>query len=302
MIAADRTAVEWAETVWQRRVREARTLPGGWTSTTLGLTAMDGERAVLRLMTREPWRSHAPDMLAREAAVQRQLAPGSVPAPVSIALDPDGSRAGTPAHLMSWLPGTLDLDRADGALVDGLAALLLLIHHHDPGPDRPRAYQSWAHPAKRMVPTWSARPELWERAFEELRGPVPAYTGTFLHRDFHLGNVLWVGGQVTGVVDWVETSWGPAGLDVAHAATYLAMLHGGDAAEMFVEAYRRRTDAALDGDGQRHWNLMDIVGYLPDPSKVAQPWRDVGRAVSDELARARLEQRLAAVLQPPTAN
>ena len=41
---------------------------------------------------------------------------------------------------------------------------------------------------------------------------------------------------------------------------------------------------------------MDVVGYLPDPTKVVQPWRDQGLEITDELARARLEQRLADVL------
>jgi len=42
---------------------------------------------------------------------------------------------------------------------------------------------------------------------------------------------------------------------------------------------------------------MDIVGYLPDPVKVVQPWRNAGRNISDELARSRLEQRLEHVLR-----
>jgi hypothetical protein len=43
--------------------------------------------------------------------------------------------------------------------------------------------------------------------------------------------VLWLGGRVTGVVDWVETSIGPAWLDVAHCSTNLAIVLGIDAAD-----------------------------------------------------------------------
>ena len=264
----------------------------------LRLTADDGERAVLRLMTKEPWRTHAPALLGRESEVQQRLASTKIPAPMSLAVDPDGARAGTPAHLMSWLPGSLELTRAGDDLLQGLARLLTDIHHHDPGSTRPRTYQSWAPPAKRVVPTWSQRPGLWRQAFEELEAPPPSYRGTFLHRDFHLGNILWEGDEVSGVVDWVETSWGPAGLDVAHTATYLAMLHGIDTADQFVSAYRDLSDGVGDDAcAQRYWDVMDAVGYLPDPSKVVQPWRDVGRDVSDQLARTRLEHRLASVLQ-----
>ena len=284
-------SVAWAARAWGRDVVAARPLAGGWTSTMLRLTAADGAEAVLRVLTRDPWRRHGEGLLTRERDVQRLLAGTAVPAPTSLALDADGAAAGDPAHLMSVLPGALELRRCDDALLDALAALVADVHAVDADP-RPREYQSWAPPAKWQVPAWAGRPELWASAFEVLALPPPPYTGTFLHRDLHLGNVLWQDGVVTGVVDWVETSWGPAELDVAHAATYLAMLHGPDVATAFVE---RCLPGSL-GDARRYWHVMDVVGYLPDPVKVAQPWREQGIDVSDDLARARLEQRLADVL------
>ena len=151
--------------------------------------------------------------------MQNQLSASQIPAPQSIALDLSGAEAGAPAHLMSWLPGRLRLDSAAEQIIEELAKLLVAIHGFDPGAAKPREYQSWADPGKRVIPQWARRPALWERGFEELAQPAPAYLGTFLHRDFHLGNVLWEHGQVSGVVDWVETSWGPACLDVAHASS-----------------------------------------------------------------------------------
>ena len=262
----------------------------------LRLTGYDGTFAVLRLMTRQPWRRHAPGLLGREAAVQRELTTTGVPAPTSIAVDPDGRSAGLPAHLMSWLPGTVELGRADDRLLRRLAELAAAIHRIVPTGARPRDYQSWAGPTKWVVPDWARRPDLWRRAFALLDRDPPGYRGTFLHRDLHLGNVLWQDGRVTGVVDWVETSWGPAELDIAHAGTYLAMLHGPAAADRFIALHREHTGTADEPDRGRYWHVMDIVGQLPDPTKITQPWRDLGRPVSDELARTRLEQRLAAVL------
>jgi Ser/Thr protein kinase RdoA (MazF antagonist) len=289
-----RTATAWAGRAWGREVRAAVPLAGGWTSTMLRLEAYDGQRAVVRLMTKEPWRSHALQMLAREAGVQRLVGPTAVPAPTSLATDLAGEAAGAPAHLMSCLPGVVELTRCDDALLDDLATLLADVHAVDPGPDRPRDYQSWAPPAKRVVPAWASREALWRTAFDLLDQEPPRFTGTFLHRDFHLGNVLWEAGRVSGLVDWVETSWGPAALDVAHARTYLAMLHGGDAAARFAAAYEARRPGAVAD--RRYWDVLDVVGYLPDPTKVAQPWRDQGVAVPDELARDRLEEHLASVL------
>jgi aminoglycoside phosphotransferase (APT) family kinase protein len=293
-VSGPAAGIRWAESVWQRRVVAARRLTGGWTSTILRLTASDGQQAVLRLMTKQPWRRHAPGLLARESSVHDQLAASAIPAPRSIGVDLSGAEAGVPAHLMSYLPGRLCLDRPTA--IEPLAALLAEIHRFDPGPARPREYQSWADADKRVVPSWARRSDLWERAFEQIEQPPPAYTGTFLHRDFHLGNVLWTGDRVSGVVDWVETSWGPAELDVAHASTYLAMLHGAEPAAGFADAYDRHTLRHRTAPGSRYWNVLDIVGYLPDPAKVAQPWRDLGLSISNELARTRLEQWLEVLL------
>ena len=282
--------IDWAASVWLRRIIRVRPLTGGWTSTMLALTADNGEQAVLRLMTRQPWRRHAAGLLAREAAVQQHLAGTPIPAPRSLAVDLSGDAAGAPAHLMSRLPGRLCLDSAADDVLAAMAQVLAEIHRFDPGRERPRDYQSWAPPSKRVVPPWARRPTLWKRAFELLDQPSPPYAGTFLHRDFHLGNLLWSRGRISGVVDWVETSWGPADLDVAHAATYLAMLHGADAATRLTDSCGRRLDDAF-----RYWNVLDIVGYLPDPAKVAQPWRDAGLEIGDDLAGSRLEQRLESV-------
>ncbi|GHD24415.1 hypothetical protein GCM10010335_08130 [Streptomyces galbus] len=80
------------------------------------------------------------------------------------------------------------------------------------------------------APQNTARPELWQRAVDVIRREPPALRPCFLHRDFHPGNVLFEGEgddvRISGVVDWVETSWGPADLDVAHCSTALALLHG----------------------------------------------------------------------------
>ena len=213
--------VTWAAERAGRDVVAREPLTGGMTSTLEVLTFQDGGRAVLRLIDREPWVRHRAALVEREALTQRELATTPVRAPRSLAVDAAHGR-----HLMTLLPGAVVEDLAPRHL-ERLAAALADVHVVRPV-TRPREYQSWAWEAKFVVPDWAVHPEAWRDAFDLLRTDPPGHEPTFLHRDFQHRNVLWEGDRVSGVVDWVETSTGPAWLDVAHAATNLA-LHVGAA-------------------------------------------------------------------------
>jgi aminoglycoside phosphotransferase (APT) family kinase protein len=107
----------------------------------------------------------------------------------------------------------------------------------------------------------------------------------FIHRDFQPRNVLWSGDEVSGVVDWVETSIGPAWVDVAHCCTNIAIGHGTEFADLFVAAYVARTGR----NPEPHFDVMDIVGFLPLPGKEA--------FIKAEDERWRLEERLRSVMR-----
>ena len=257
-------ALAWAGSALGSPVTSYDALDGGLTSTMLVLRHDGGSESVLRLMTVEPWRTHGAELTTREREAQLAMAGTPVPAPTSVALDAEGAVAGAAAHLMSRLPGApLEEDEALGEhRLQAMADLLVTIHAQRPA-EPFRTFQSWAWEEKWVVPPWSRHPDSWRRAFEVLAGPAPAYEPTFLHRDFGHRNLLWSGDAVTGVVDWVETSTGPAWLDAAHAASNLALAHGTGPAQDFL----RRYAAASSTDADAHWLVMDAVGYLPPPGK-----------------------------------
>ncbi|MFI1290579.1 aminoglycoside phosphotransferase family protein [Streptomyces sp. NPDC020792] len=128
------------------------------------------------------------------------------------------------------------------------------------------------------------------------RTPAPV-----LHRDFHPGNVLFTGDgdglRISGVVDWVETSWGPADLDVAHCSTALALLHGVSAGMDFADRYLAAGGTpAEDRAAHLYWRLLDALAFAPDAEKVAVPWRETGRAdLTPTLLTRRLEEYLQAL-------
>ena len=277
----EETGVAWAGRVLGRPVTGVTALTGGMTSRMLRLSHARGDDSVLRLVTEEPWRRHGAELARREAETQHVLAARPVPAPLSLALDADGDQAGCAAHLMSWLPGEPDAMRCDKEAVLAMARLLAAIHEVRVEP-MPRQFQSWAWPAKRVVPPFARDPDTWRRAFALLDGGDPAWEPCFLQRDFGPHNLLWSGNRITGVVDWVETSTGPAWLDVAHGASNLALRHGTEVARHFAAAYVATTGR----HPQPYFDVLDVVGFLPAPGGRTMPIGSSGwRRLEDHLAR-----------------
>lgn len=291
------------------RIESAERLLGGWTSTMRRLDVAGpagGRRTlVLRSFVKPFYLRHAEGLLTREAAVLRLLAPTDVPAAEFRALDATAEHCDHPSLLMTLLPGGIRLEDAGaGRRAALLARQLVRIHQvRTPESDRPRSYQAWTAPERVGLPGATGRPDVWRRAVDVIRRDPPAHRARFLHRDFHPGNVLFTGDAdtlgISGVVDWVETSWGPADLDVAHCSTALALLHGPDEGMRFADRYaaeggRLSTDPAA----HLYWRMLDALAFAPDAEKVAVPWREWGRRdLTAALLSRRLEDYLEALLR-----
>ncbi|MEV5439450.1 alpha/beta fold hydrolase [Streptomyces sp. NPDC052682] len=283
-----------------RTVVRSRFLSGGWSAQMRCLTLDDGTELVRRTFVKPFFRHHAPGLLAREAAVLTLLAgQEGVPAPELVAVDATAEQCDHPTLLMSRLPGRVRVDETDvDRRVDLLAAQLARIHAVVPD-EPPRTYQAWTWPERVVTPGGG----MWQRAVDVIRRDAPPYEGCFLHRDFHPGNVLFTGEgerlRVSGVVDWVETSWGPADLDVAHCSTALALLHGPATGLGFRARYEARGGRRLaDGPDHLYWRLLDALAYSPDAAKLAGPWRELGRTdLTPEVLGARLEAYVRGLLE-----
>jgi aminoglycoside/choline kinase family phosphotransferase len=114
-----------------------------------------------------------------------------------------------------------------------------------------------------------------------------------VHSDFHPGNILWEGDRITGVIDWAETSWGPADLDVMHSRANFAILHDLDSAVAFSDAYRWH-GGVLDDDQEAElfWSVSDILGFLPDPAVIMAALIHARPDLTGEVVRERLERLL----------
>ncbi|MEV8373610.1 phosphotransferase [Kribbella sp. NPDC056861] len=290
--------LEWVERLTGGPVTRAERLRGGWTSEMRRVEVdlpQGPQRFVLRTFVDEFFVKHAHGLLTREAQVLDQLAGTDIPAAELVGVDAEARYCDHPSLLMTLLPGTVRVDdEGAGARAVLLAEQLAAIHRVQVD-ERPREYQPWTAPDRVRLPLATSRPAVWAAAIDELRREAPEYEGVFLHRDFHPGNVLFDGGKVSGVVDWVETSWGPADLDVAHCSTALALLHGPDAGAAFSTLYANAGGRELADD--RYWRLLDALAFAPDAEKVAVPWRELGRTdLTPDILQERLERYLELIL------
>jgi hypothetical protein len=167
---------------------------------------------------------------------------------------------------MSALPGALVWEpTSEETWLRRLAETLPTIHHVAVSPE----LRTWAPypPEPGMVPPpWTKHRWAWDRALEAYAGPRPHSDQVFLHRDYHPGNVLWVNGQITGVVDWMSSCVGPPEEDVSHCRTNLACHHGQAQADRFLTYWQ---DITGRRDYDPHWDLINVVSMCsedPDPA------------------------------------
>lgn len=262
-------------------------LRGGLDAATHALTLpLDGGRVrevVLRELVRRGETSEAPYEI--HAAVLSSLPALSWPElPRCLAVDPQPTHAEHPALLMTRVGGrpNLAVDHADRRVRE-LGRALAALHAARPAAPRgcPR-FRVTQLPAPRRTNVDVCD---WNRVVGRLEG-VRWGDPLLIHADFHIGNALFDGEQLTGIVDWASARVGPAGFDVGYCQMDLAVLFGPDVANAFVEAY----EAARGGRVARlsTWALLAALVAYPDPSKWLTSWHALGRSdLTTEVVRGR---------------
>ncbi len=257
----------------------------------------EGEPLVIRWSHPDVWGETGREHVRREASACRLLADSVVPIPRLLASNPDGEEAGGAANLLSWQAGSSRFDPLSLHAVQDLARVLVSVHQHAVPLDRRPPSFSYRGPSEPEVPVWARHPALWRRAIDQWKAGAPPTSFGVLHRDFHLGNIVWEGDRVTGVVDWAEISWGPPDVDVAHMCADFAMLHTMADVEHFRAAYRGH-GGRLDPDPEaaRFWLISDILGFLPDPAHILPGLASSRPDITADGVRHGLEDLLARTL------
>ncbi len=136
----------------------------------------DRFRLVLRRYVRGDWLAEEPDVAAREADALRILEDSPLPVPRLVAVDPTGELAGSPALLMTALPGRVDWSPRDlNAWLRQLVAVLPVIHATRIPEGVPiRRYRPYELGKELAPPIWTRHPRAWWRAIEAYQGSEPS--------------------------------------------------------------------------------------------------------------------------------
>lgn len=266
----------WVVRAVGSEVVRVQRLPGSSTSALHRLTLASGTRLVLRRYAWRGFLENEPHAPVREIAALIYARRQRLPVPEVVAADPAGTdtRDGVPVLLMTWLPGR-PTAAPDARRLAEAAALIHVVDANELGHD----YFPWYLAEMTAPPPLTSRPELWEQAIELWHGATPVHRRTFIHRDFHPGNLLWSRGRLTGIVDWANACRGPSGCDIAHCRANLRDLAGPDAADAFVAAYESITGHALDPywivaahleHDQAHWTSERLAADEEDLARAVQ--------------------------------
>jgi aminoglycoside phosphotransferase (APT) family kinase protein len=203
-----------------------------------------------------------------------------VPSPRPLFLDHDGARFGDPAVVMGALPGTVlgEVPRGVTWLRRATAAMARL--HAIPLSTVPAGIPAWPRLLDRWTPD-GLPPALGKAAAEviaELRHRARVARRVFCHGDFYLGNLLFAGEALTGIVDWERAKIMPAGNEVARFRMDLAIHPGGDAPGVFLNAYLTQTAAPAVED-LALWDVLAGTVGLATADRSRQGLQEIGVSI-----------------------
>lgn len=251
------------------RLLSAEPLAGGVSSHIRKLvfqTARGIEAVVERRPKVMPGKPAPAERAVLEAALLARLPDLEIPAPRLRRFDP---------------PDTLVLDFLEGgaepppgapaSLIGPVAQALAALHRLGPENGLP-AMRTFTDPLPDLK-AW--RPDLFP-ADAPVQAACPPFEGSprLLHGDFWMGNLLWRGGELAGLLDWEDACLGDPMAELAAARCDLHRLYGAGAADALADAYAAL--APVDRARLAWWDLymptaqltfMDGWGLLPEDLK-----------------------------------
>ena len=216
----------------------------------LDTVSSDGQRArfVVKRLTDEPDPERATADFHGLQIARRH----GIPAPEPLLLDATGELLGTPGIVSRFVRRRQIASPEEPAeWARDLADLLLRIHDVSPdAAERKGIYDGNELGLYFLTGDWpenmAGHPlsEPIYGAIRELRFGIRKVPPVFLHMDYWPGNVPWLNGRVSAVLDWDAAGFGDPALDVGYFRMNMYLRGIKEAADIFLEHLRGRTGSS----------------------------------------------------------
>jgi aminoglycoside phosphotransferase (APT) family kinase protein len=264
------------------RVVQSSRFPGGLSSemTLLDVELSDGSRR--RFVVRRALRERGSIPMAVEYRLLQTAWARGLPVPEPLRFDESGSASEQPYMVLGYVDGEPRCTSDDGAEKAGrIADVLASIHALDGSDptlaDLPRRSDAVSRElAACAEPFDEALRE--RRIVEVLRAhwpPASPDRTALLHCDIWLGNLLWAGSEIVGVIDWENAHVGDPLADVAITRLECAWSFGRDAVDALTDRYVEQTGCDLGA--LPFWDLAAARRPARELPRWAADWPNYGR-------------------------
>ena len=196
-----------------------------------------------------------------------------IPSPEPLLLDETGAILGVPGIVERFVEGRLMLERPDDPIgwADKLAVMLARIHAI-PLDEEAKSFlldanaeASWflkGETAPEYMQAFPGGIELRE-TLKKLYPSMRPVSVALVHIDYWSGNILWLEGEISAVLDWEEAAYGDPVIDAAYARMNMFLMGSPEAAEEFLQVYKAESGRKADNLGL--WELAAAVRPMVDP-------------------------------------
>ena len=266
-------------------LREARGLHEGGAPWLLRAVAVDGTvvEAVLRVGP-----SGAPDDIRTEAAALRLAGANGLPVPTVLAIRDDVNPA---LLLIEHVSGSSEIPLERRSLrLRRLGAFAALLASIVPPPDFVQRTRALSGVDFAQLRREAAPQPLLQRAEAIVDSRVPQVREGLVHGDMWQGNSMWVGDDLTAIIDWDGAGRGPAGIDLGSLRLDAAMCFGFGAARDVLAGWQEVRGREFN---LPYWDLVACLSTPPDLDWFVTATQAQGRP---DLTRALMRERRDAFL------
>ena len=253
------------------RVRAVVPAKGAFTNAVHILDARSPSGRALRLVVKRMMESPDPRRAIAEFHALRIARKHDLPAPEPLLLDASGETLGKPGVVTTFVEGEQIANPKDVVgWSNRLADLMLSIHDVNlSAEDKRHLYDGSTEGLYFLEDSWtetkSGHP-LSESIYATIREGqhrVRAVAPAFLHMDFWPGNVLWLNGRISAVLDWDVAAWGDPAIDIGYFRMNMHLRGLKEAANHFLQHYQAESGTVQN---LAFWELAAAARPLPDPA------------------------------------